>query len=201
MKYEKEHIEFIKENYSQKTARELANMFNEYFHANINRNSIKSLMYRNGIKFNHNNKGEFKKGNIPYNKGKKMSKEQYEKCKATMFKKGNIPKNYKQVGSERITKDGYTEIKTEYPNVWKLKHRVIYEQHYGKLNKNEVVIFADGNRENFEIDNLIKVTRAQLKTINEKKLYLHDKELTKTGVNIAKLIEVIRKRSKNKSGV
>ena len=40
----------------------------------------------------------FEKGHVPANKGKPMSQEQYEKCKATMFKKGDVPANHMEVG-------------------------------------------------------------------------------------------------------
>lgn len=49
----------------------------------------------------------FGKGHVPANKGKPMSKEQYEKCKATMFKKGHVPANHMEVGEYTHTTDGY----------------------------------------------------------------------------------------------
>ena len=62
----------------------------------------------------------YKKGSVPSNKGKKqseyMSPEAIEKTKKTRFKKGNTPKNFKDVGSTRVTVDGYIEIKTKNPN-------------------------------------------------------------------------------------
>jgi len=42
--------------------------------------------------------GRFKKGDTPWNKGRKMSPELYDKCKETMFKKGNVPGNIKHYG-------------------------------------------------------------------------------------------------------
>ena len=63
------------------------------------------------------------------NKGRKqteyMSEEQLAKTKATRFKKGHVPKNHKPVGYERITRDGYIEVKTAEPNVFELKHRLV----------------------------------------------------------------------------
>lgn len=55
----------------------------------------------------------FQKGNIPVNKGQKMSPEVYEKCKGTMFKPGQIPVNTVHFGKPylytRKKKDGYVE--------------------------------------------------------------------------------------------
>jgi len=48
-------------------------------------------------------KFRYAKGREPENKGKPMSKELYDKCKATMFKKGNEPHNTCYDGHERIS--------------------------------------------------------------------------------------------------
>ena len=112
----------------------------------------------------------------------------------TSFKKGNIPPNYKPVGSERVTRDGYTEVKIKDPNKWELKHRHIYKKHYGEIPSGYNVIFADKNISNFDIDNLILVSKAEMLMLNREKLIFEDKELTKTGVNIVKLIN----KTKNK---
>ena len=74
--------------------------------------------------------GGFKKGMIPHNKGKRMPPEVYQKCGPTMFKKGNIPPNHREVGSERINRDGYIEVKIAEPRTWRSKQRIIWEKHY-----------------------------------------------------------------------
>jgi HNH endonuclease len=95
----------------------------------------------------------FKPGHISHNKGQKMSKEAYEKCSATMFKSGIVPHNIKFDGYERTTVDGYIEVRIK-KGVFKLKHRLIYEQHYGPIPKGMYIIFKDKNKLNFDIDNL-----------------------------------------------
>lgn len=102
----------------------------------------------------------FSKGNIPVNKGKKMSAEMYQKCKATMFKKGNEPHNTKYNGHERITKDGYTEVRVK-KGKYILKHRIIWEQQNGKIAKGYLVVFKDGDKQNFDIANLELITREE----------------------------------------
>lgn len=78
------------------------------------------------------------------NKGRKqteyMSEEQLAKTKATRFKKGHVPKNHKPVGYERITRDGYIEVKTAEPNVFELKHRLVWIEHNGEIPL--VIIFS-----------------------------------------------------------
>lgn len=193
MKYEQEHIDFIKAHQGA-SAREMAELFTKHFNIPVSINQMKGLMYRNNI--SSGKTGRFEKGNTPYNKGKKMSKELYEKCKPTMFEKGNIPKNSREIGSERITKDGYTEIKIADPDVWKLKHRLIYEKYYGEIPAGYSVIFGDGDKQNCNIDNLILVSRSELLLMNRNKLIKNDSVLTKVGVNIAKLLDTMNKKKR-----
>jgi hypothetical protein len=132
--------------------------------------------------------GQFVKGFTPYNKGKKMSAETYQKVKGTMFKKGNIPKNHREVGSERITVDGYVEIKVAEPNKWKLKSRVLYEQYHNiTLKSTDVIIFLDRNKFNFQEDNLIRMSRSELVRYNQDGLYSDDPEKNMSAVLLAKL--------------
>jgi hypothetical protein len=100
----------------------------------------------------------FKKGQVPFNKGQKVSREMYDKMKASMFKPGHKPKNYMPIGSERIEKqDGYVQVKVKRAT-WVFKHRVIWEKHFGPIPQNHMVIFKDGNKRNFDIDNLALIT-------------------------------------------
>ena len=142
--------------------------------------------------------GQFKKGNIPYNKGKKMPSEIYEKVKGTMFKKHHTPHNHREVGSERISKDGYIEIKTKEPNKWELKHRVVYRDFYkDDIKRNEVVIMLDGNKLNLSPENLQKITRAELVRYNQDGMYGSNAELNQVALNIAKLKTAQGNRRRN----
>lgn len=121
--------------------------------------------------FEHSSKGFFPKGHQPMNKGRKqteyMSDAQIEKTKATRFKKGCIPKNHKEVGYERITRDGYIEVKTAEPNVFELKHRLVWIEHNGEIPPGYNIQFKDGNKQNICIDNLYMISRSeQMKTQN-----------------------------------
>ena len=95
----------------------------------------------------------YKPGNVPANKGQQLSSEMYAKAQATMFRPGHRPANWKPVGSERITKDGYIMVKiTEI--TWELKHRVVFAAHHGEIPHGMMVKFVDGNTANITIDNL-----------------------------------------------
>lgn len=103
----------------------------------------------------------FPKGHIPQNKGKKLSPETYAKCQPTMFKKGNRPRNHREVGSERVNKDGYIEVKVAEPNIWRCKHRIIWEQHNGEIPKGYNVQFKNHNPLDCTIENLRLISRAE----------------------------------------
>jgi hypothetical protein len=94
----------------------------------------------------------FEKGHIPANKGKRMSSEQYEKARPTMFRKGQNPKNTKYDGCVTV-RDGYFWIRISERN-WKELHRVIWEQRYGPAPEGFKITFKDGNKMNCEINNL-----------------------------------------------
>lgn len=188
-----EEIEFLKEIYPYYPNREIARMLKDKFGIEVTDRQLANARNNNGLpKKVIPNSGNYKKGKVAWNKGKKMPEETKAKVKKTWFKKGQIPENHKSVGSTRIDKDGYKLIKVAEPNKWALYHRHLYEQTHGeKLGRNEVVIFADGDKSNFDIDNLVKVSRANLLYLNNKKLIFDDPELTKTGVNVSKVAEKI----------
>jgi hypothetical protein len=190
MKYTDEMKQFILDNYKGRYNQELADLFNQKFNTNITSRTIKSYKANNNL--NSGLTGKFIKGQTPHNKGKKMPKEVYEKVKHTMFAKGNVPPNHRPVGSERISKDGYIEVKVAEPNKWRLKQRVVYEEAKGKIPEGCPIIFLDGNKRNFDIDNLRCITRSELLYLNCNGLN-NSNEITETGILMARL-----DRTKNK---
>lgn len=109
----------------------------------------------------------FKKGNIPATKGKRLSQEVYEKIRPTMYKKGHTPVNRREVGSERVNREGYVEVKVAEPNKWMLKHRVVWEQANGKIPQGCNIQFRNGDKTDVRLENLYMISRAeQLKTEN-----------------------------------
>ncbi len=103
----------------------------------------------------------FHKGHIPMNKGKKVSPEIYEKMSPTMFKKGHINENKREVGSERVNVYGYIEIKVAEPNRWRLKHRLIWEQHNGIIPEGCNVQFKNHNTLDCRIENLYLISKSE----------------------------------------
>lgn len=197
-KWTDEVVQFMIDNYKGRDNIELANLLNDKFNMNTNEDRVsneKSKLKKRGIDLTTGiNRGCFKKGHIPINKGTKgMFNIGGNK---TSFKKGNIPHNHREVGEERIGKDDYIEIKVEEPSKWKLKHRHIYEQHYGFITKGYKVIFLDGNKRNFDISNLKAISPHEELIMNEYNLRFNKKELTESGYIIAQ-IEKRRRQLKN----
>lgn len=107
------------------------------------------------------------------------------------FKKGMAGFKRKPVGTEvvRHTKDGriFIIVKIGEPDVWEFKHRLIWQQHHGKIPKNGRIIFADNNTMNFDIDNLVLISLNENKYLSYYNLRFDDIDLTKTGLNILRL--------------
>lgn len=192
IRYSREICNYLKEHHKNKSTIELSKEINQLFNINSNPDSIQNLKSRikkrEGFVFSPaRNDGCIKKGNIPWNKNTKG----LVKPNITSFKKGHKPVNYRKIGEERINVYGYVEVKTKEPTKWELKHRVLYRNYNGSIPKNHIVIFADGNRLNFSKDNLVAISRNENLILNRKKLKFDNKELTKSGILIAKVVDKI----------
>lgn len=203
-KWTDEVIQFMIENYKGKDNIQLAELLNKRFNLNTNADRVSNvkgnLKRRKGIDLSTGiNNGGYKKGHIPANKGTKG----LTGANRTSFKKGNIPFNHREIGSERITKDGYIMIKVRdgcLNKNWELKHRWLYEKEYGKIPEGYNLIFLDGNRKNIVLSNLKLVSKSEDLIMNRHKLFATNKEITNTGSLIAKVIDTTNKVQKNKEG-
>lgn len=176
----------------------------EAFEAKFGRKTSKDFpkCYIGNNKLNTGRTGRFEKGNVPVNKGKKMTADAYEKASHTMFKPGHRPKNVVPIGTETVLSDGYTYVKVnDIPKAkkkenWVAKHKLIYEANYGPVPDGYSIIFLDGNRQNFNPDNLQAVSRGTLVRLNKDRLIYQDADLTRVGINIAKLMTKITETKK-----
>ena len=138
----------------------------------------------------------FSVGFTPANKGKKMSKELYEKVKHTFYKKGNIPYNaYANDGVISVRKDSSSDRSYQHIRIglgkWQLLHKYIYEKEFGPIPRNYCLWFKDGNTNNVCLENLELITRAE-NMVRNSHLNIHP-ELKST----IKLINKIKKQTKN----
>lgn len=196
--YTEEEHEFLKTFIPNHTTKEIVEEYNSRFVEPITVSRVKAYMtnhkIRNGVDC------RFKKDHVPFNKGKKGV---YAKgCEKTWFKKGNLPHTTKPVGYERITADGYIEVKVKMrpsrPNCndnFILKHRLVWEQANGPIPENHIVMFLDGNKQNCTLENLALVSKAEHLQMTRADLRSENPNLTETGVLIARM-EVTRRNAK-----
>lgn len=194
MKYPEEVRQFIFDNYVGTSYKDMSRMIKEKFDFDLTPKQIKGF-YGNHRLVNGRT-GQFVKGQIPPNKGKKLTPEQYEKAKKGFFKPGSKPHNADPVGTIVKRYDGYYQIKVEEPNKWKLCQIYEYEKAYGKIPEGFVLCFKDGDRGNYHIDNLQLVSKAENAVLNAFNLRFSDPELTEIGISIAKL-HIAAKERKN----
>jgi len=180
--WSKEEIEYLTRITPGKYRKDILKLMNEKFEYQFSLTQITSAIKRYGL--NTGFSGQFEAGVNPWNKGTKG----LTSANITSFKKGHTPTNYKAIGSERINIEGYIEVKVADPSRWRLKHRVIWEQHNGEIPKGHAIIFADGDKSNLDIDNLLLVSRKQLLFMNKNNLISENKDFTKVGVNIANVM-------------
>lgn len=171
VKWTNEMVEWLKEHFEDDSYNRLAIKMNSIFNTKITGSSLEHKITRLGLK-----------------KSKEKIKRYILPNKFT-FQKGHVPVTKKPIGYERITPGGYVWIKVAEPDIFRAKHRVVYEQHHGPIPPGYKVIFADGDKSNFNIDNLVLVTNAELGTLNKNKLiYKGCGEATKSGLLIAKIM-------------
>jgi hypothetical protein len=183
--YTPEELRFIRQNIKGRSYIEMVKLYNKNFRPKITLKQLESLAYKRGLR---NGLGAIN-GFAPPNKGKKHPPWQG---------------NYRPIGTERIInyrdhrkERPYIEIKTDH-NKWMRKHTAIWEKANGKVPKGHVVIFADGNNRNFDLDNLLLVSRMELGVMNRCRLISKEKDLTTVGKTVASLKIAIGKRKKKR---
>ena len=189
---------FILERYTGVGHQAMADLLNQTFGTGYTKEQMKAYYAR--FKLDSGLRGYFKKGHTPFNKGMKGLSQGGEQ---TQFKKGNKPANWMPVGSERVNADGYVDIKIQDGKLqknWKAKHIIIWEETYGPVPEGHVVIFADGNKLNVALENLLLISRRELAVMNKRGLIVGDPDLTRMGKVVANVILKIGERKKRRRG-
>jgi phage protein len=189
-RYAKEELDYIRKIAPGRHYHEIVEMFNRKFEFQINAKKLKYTLRNHGISTGLS--GRFGKGITPHNKGKKFP----GTGNRTTFRKGATPHNKMEVGEDTVTTDGYVKTKIAEPDVWEYKHKLIWAEAHGPIPEKHSIIFADGNKLNLDIDNLLLVSKAELLMLNRRRLISEDSELTKTGLNVVKVMNKIYKIKK-----
>lgn len=213
--YSPEMFDFIKENNSFGISRkELTKRFNDHFKTQKTINDISSICQRWGFK--SKNKFIFSDEMFHFLKNI-VENRTWEEITSMFNSRFGVNKSTQRImnfcssrglrnglkgghtghpiGTEQMH-DGYTFIKTAQPNKWTPKHKFIWEEKNGPIPTGDIILFADGNKSNFNLDNLIKVNKKEFLHLNYFRLRFNDPEYTKVGIAIAKVIIKTKERQK-----
>jgi len=199
-KYPEGMLEFLKEHAAGKTTFELADMINaEFGEGTITRKRLRPYMKNHKIKNGLNT--TFKKGNVAFNKGltwdEYMSPEGQERSRKTTFKKGQRSHNHREVGETSMTTDGYHITKVQEEGIqrerWQFTHRIIWEEANGPVPEGKMVEFADGDKNNLNLENLILTDRAEHLELVRMQSERKNADITKSQLSLAKLNIATRK--------
>lgn len=111
----------------------------------------------------------FRPGQAPANKGLRRPGWAPGRMRETQFRKGErngvAARNYKPIGSERISADGYLErkINNDLPmhRRWRAVHLLVWEATHGPLPPGHAVWFLNGDKSDIRLENLTLITRAE----------------------------------------
>lgn len=157
--------------------------------------SGRGRMIENGKRY------QFKKGHQSFNKGLNpkdyMSPESYAKIVPSQFKKGGLPSNTKYDGAITLRHDKsgakYLFIRLSKAN-WIPYHVKIYQDAYGPIPKNHIIVFKDRNTLNVSLDNLECITR--IENMHRNSLHRLSPEIKQTIRTLTKLKKTIRNGKK-----
>ncbi|MCH4010575.1 MAG: HNH endonuclease [Furfurilactobacillus sp.] len=99
------------------------------------------------------------------------------------------------VGTETVHKDGYVWVKVS-PGHWVNKQLIVWEKANGPIPKGMKIIFADGDRTNCELDNLIMVSSRAMGSINYYKRITSNPDVTRAGIVLSRLEVSIHDRER-----
>jgi hypothetical protein len=171
-RYSEEVIQYVIEYYPTMRTSEMAKVLG------ISENKIHQLANTRGIKKSKEYLREvhgkvvaiagienrFYKGHEPWNKGIKGRNNAPEH---TLFKPGHLPANHKPIGWTRVDSEGYHWMKiAEGLKGWVMIHRLAWEMENGPIPEGKFLRFIDGNKDNWQVENLALVDRESNMRLN-----------------------------------
>jgi len=197
-KWPPEVLEYLAEVARGRSREEIARLINERFGAGtMSASQVHIYMSNHGIRSGVDTR--YKPGHEPSNKWRKGHCA--PGCERTWFQKGHRPADAVPIGSEREREDGYVYVKVcdgHKNRNWVQKHRLIWEQAHGPVPPGHVVIFLNGDRRDFRLENLGMISRAENAVMNKHGLYFADSALTELGTLIAKVVLETNRREREK---
>lgn len=187
------------------TRRQAADAFNERFPEPITPEFVKRFSARTGVRSGLSAEDfRFEAGRAGWNKGMRqedyMSPDAMERSRATRFKSGARPWNERPVGSEFVDSDGYVYVKVRddpggrrfapgRSGNWAPKQSLVYEDAHGSPAPADcMLVFADGDRRNFDPGNIVAVPRRLWTVINCRRLPYHDADTLRVAMATAEVM-------------
>lgn len=195
--------EFIEAHYMGVGPKKMTEMLNWIFGTSYTKGQVKGFYHNHGL--NSGLTGRFEKGHVSHNKGRKGWSA--PGTEATRFRQGQLPHNTKPIGWER-TQDGYIYVKVrmrpsrqDCNDNFVPKHHLVWEAEHGPVPDGHVVIFLDGDRTNFALDNLALVSLQENQILNRRGLRSSDPELTEAGIAVSRVrAAAYEKKRRKKAG-
>lgn len=169
-----DEVNYLREHYADKTALSVgmaigkteSQVHNKAFHLKLKKSPVFLTMAGRELSMRESAKvGRFKSGHQTWNKGIKGSTGLHDASRASQFKVGQLPHNHHPIGYERIDCEGYLHRKISdtghTKRDFKLVHHIIWQSVHGEIPSGCYIVFADGNKANFDIDNLVCLTKAE----------------------------------------
>lgn len=174
---------------SGKTAAEVSELAKEMLGLDMTPSQVRT--FRKNHRIQSGRQTRFQAGHVPYSKGKRqeeyMSAEGLERTRATRYKKGNRPHNWMPVGTIKEKSDGYLWIKIAEPSEWVQYQRWIWMQAGRVIPNGCLVTFLDGNKRNFDLDNLAVVTGGESAEMTTRHLRFGSGTIGQVGLDIARI--------------
>lgn len=190
-------VKYILKHYKGTGPQAMADLLNKKFKTCYTKQQIKGFYGNHGL--NSGLTGRYEKGHVSHNKGKKG--EYAPGSEKGWFKKEHEPHNRHPVGTIHKRADGYLWEKFGPGiNSWKPHHQLVWERANGPTPEGYVLIFKDNDRENCDLENLALVSMAESLELTRKGLRTENKELTESGILVARLNCAISKSKKKKEG-
>lgn len=145
----------------------------------------------------------FEKGHAPANKGLRRPGWGPGRMKSTQFRKGErrgvAVTLYQPIGTERVSKDGYLERKTNdglpLQRRWRAVHLLLWEEARGPIPVGHAIVFRNGDKRDVRLDNLECITRQALMARNT--VHRLPKPLASAIQLIGALTRQIRRRTRD----
>ena len=212
-RFTQDEKDFIKEYAPGHSRAEITEALNKRFDANRSITSVDNYIQRNKIRTGYIKGHEYTSEELDFLRNyvpgrflsditvafnRRFDLNVNETSLAACLTRNNI-KSGVAIGTER-KQNNYIYIKTE--DGWHSKQQVLYEEVYGKVQEHSMVIFLDGNSDNFDIDNLMAIDKRINVIMNIYKLPRNSKEQTIASIQTAALIAGIidaKERAKEKN--